>query len=108
MLRRVGKACSFNLILSIRSSSKSHVSVNGCSSEELKLTHGVPQGLVLGPLLFLVFINDLLNVSKHLSFYLFADDTNVYLNHLTYFRYKKLLTENSEKFENGLKQIGWR
>ena len=57
---------------------KQYVSVNGHISDYLDITCGVPQGSVLGPLLFLIYINDLPNVSKFLSFYLSADDTNIY------------------------------
>ena len=52
------------------------VSINGTNSDTLSLSCGVPQGSILGPLLFLVYINDLANIITSGAPILFADDTN--------------------------------
>ena len=53
------------------------VAINGQNSSELPVTSGIPQGSVLGPTLFLAYINDLpKSVTFHTS--LFADDTSIY------------------------------
>ena len=44
-------------------------------STTMPITHGVPHGSILGPLLFILYINDLANVSENLFSILFADDT---------------------------------
>ena len=56
---------------------KQFVSVNNSTSNTKEITTGVPQGSVLGPLLFLLYINDLHKSVKHSKTYHFADDTNI-------------------------------
>ena len=56
-----------------------YVSVDGSSSHKYILKYGVPQGSVLGPILFLIYINDVVNSSDKLAFSMFADDTALIL-----------------------------
>ena len=57
------------------------VEYNGISSSHSTITCGVPQGSILGPLLFLIYINDICNVSTFIDLVLFADDTNMFFSH---------------------------
>ena len=56
------------------------VNFNGSKSDVKPLLMGVPQGSVLGPLLFIIYINDITKVSNLSDFVMFADDTNIFVS----------------------------
>jgi len=69
----------YNIIFSYLSGRAQYVSYNSAMSAKQDVVCGVPQGSILGPLLFLVYVDDMQNCSKLLNFILFADDTNLFI-----------------------------
>ena len=79
-------------------SRKQYVTYNGISSHTKTVSCGVPQRSILGPLLFLIYINDLSNVCKYSTPILYADDTNRFLNGMD-------LNEMENAINTDLKQV---
>ena len=56
------------------------VEYDGVQSSMLPISTGVPQGYILGPLLFIIYINDFPNASRLFNFIMYADDTTLNRN----------------------------
>ena len=69
----------WHLIKSYLYNRSQYVSYNTQNSSTKSIQWGVPQGLILGPLFFIIYINDFSNVSQKIFSILFADDTNIFI-----------------------------
>ena len=75
------KGCNLRCFESYLSNRKQFITYGDKQTNIETITCGVPQGSILGPLLFLIFVNDLHKVTKYLDPIMFADDTNLFYSH---------------------------
>ena len=73
------------------------VTVNGVNANELTINCSVPQGSVLGPLLFFIYISDIYKSSQILQFRLFADNTSILLANKSLDESEQLVNTELEK-----------
>ena len=80
---------------------KQYTQIHEAQSSQLDINIGVPQGSILGPFLFLVFVNDLPNCSDTFKFITYADDTTLIstINHQTMHDINSLNTELNKVYE---------
>ena len=93
----------FQLLKSYLTGRTQYVIYDGVQSATLPIKCGVPQGSILGPVLFICSMNDIGNISDFLYTILYADDTSVLLNGNNYSNLIKLLNSELENLSIWLK-----
>ena len=79
---------------------KQFVSINRCNSNLTLVNCGIPQGSVLGPLLFLSYINDLHKAIQYCKLHHFADDTNLFHTNKSVKELIKLVNHDMKQSNN--------
>ena len=82
---------------------KPYVSLYSSESEQKDNVCGVPQGPISGPLLFILYVNDIINTSDVLDFNLFADDTTILYLHSNIENQINLVNEALSEVSNWFK-----
>ena len=80
--------------------------VNGVTSEWKDVTRGVPQGTILGPLLFTLFVNDMPAVVKRCTIHQYADDATIYASSKDSRKVGSALEEDLERIANWISANG--
>ena len=71
------RGTALNWLKSYLENRQQFVTINGKDSSKKAMQYGVPQGSILGPLLFVIYINDIPEICKFAKFILYADDANI-------------------------------
>ena len=79
------------------------VQIKDAKSDVLNIKCGVPQGSILGPLLFIIYVNDIVNVSRIAHLIMFADDTNIFFSHSDPLALNLLINSELEKLAHWFK-----
>ena len=79
---------------------KIRVKINNTTSKEFPIDYGTPQGSCLGPLIFLIFCNDINIHLENMQCIQFTDDTNLYLGHPNPEELKKMIEQDLQVLQD--------
>lgn len=94
-LERYGiRGNSLSILKSYLKNRSQYVNLGDINSKPGRIEHGVPQGTVLGPLLFVIYINDLLTINTKAEIFSYADDTAIFYKSNSWSNLKRLAEED--------------
>ena len=96
----------YNWLKNYLSDRSQFVQYQNSKSGTTPISHGVPQGSILGPLLFMLYVDDFSNATELLFSILFADDTSVFIEGYEYDNMTKILNNEMKKIDTWLECNG--